>query len=654
VSFDSTVDLRPVVHDIDTMPTTTHTRLPGDSVAPGPPSARNELLARRRRITHALLVTFVVLGGVAYLPSMWAAIQVEAWWIAIMDTAVYGVVVYAFLHRGLDHRIRAGIVVGAAALLGVTLSAALGPNGAGALWLCAVPVLTALLFGRRETVWSLVLVAAVLAVVAALRAADLVAWEMTPGGVLLWLVIAGNTALIAGGLGVAVATLIGGLTEAAERTERYGAALAREQEALLEANDRLQRASQERARAEARLRQSEKLTAIGTLASGIAHDMNNLLVPILGGAELLRSEERDETSERARILDETINAARAAGDLVGRILSFSRPRGEGRTTIDAGSAFRDSARLLQAAIPPDVELTFRADPEAGAVVLSAAEVHQIMLNLGGNAAQAMPEGGRLVIAVDPVPYTGPAATAELPAVEESAPYGFVRLSITDTGVGMDEETMNRMFEPFFTRSRGRGRQAEGHGIGLATVYGIVTSAGGFIIPHSQPGAGTTMEVFLPRAARSASPTVAGRSAAATSAAPVARGRGERILVVDDDPDVLLLAGRILERAGYRPEAAGGADAALRMVHGDRTFDLVITDLDMPGTDGLELTRALHAHDPDLPVLLMSGLVDAELRRRAEHASFHTVLSKPFGMDDLVSAVAAGLALHKDHARPDRD
>lgn len=616
-----------------------HAPTAGTAGSATPLPAATELRGGRRRITNALLGGLTVLGGVAYLPSVWAAVEIGVWSIVVMDTAVYATVVFAFIRRDLDDGLRGGAAVGAAALLGLTLSVVFGPNGAGALWICAVPVLTALLFDRRATIWSLVFVAVALGAVAALRWADLVAWEQTPGGTLLWLLIAGNAILIAGALALAVSALIAGLTEAADRTERYGAALMREQEDLLEANALLEQAIRERARAEGRLRQAEKLTAIGTLASGIAHDMNNLLVPILAGTELLRADARDLGEARTEVLERTHTAATAARDLVQRILAFTRPASEDRTPLVATTVFREAARLLQASLPQEVELVFRGDPEAGAIVLSIAEAHQLVLNLGTNAAQAMPEGGRLTLTVDAVRASG-GPPAGVPVPESGR---FVRLMVTDEGVGMDEETLSRVFEPFFTRRERASGGAQGHGIGLAAVHGTVSSAGGFIVPHSQPGAGTVMEVFLPRTRTSARTEEAAPEIASA-------GRGEGVLLVDDDEDVRFMGTRILERAGYNVVAADGAEAAVREIRSGASVDVVVTDLAMPDMDGLALAETLRAERPTLPVILMSGLIDDDVRLRASALDVRGVLLKPFGATDLPAIVASALGLSRTGSR----
>lgn len=596
------------------------------SPLPRPPRA--ELAARRRRITSDLLAGLTILGGLAYVPGVWAGVLVGQWWVVVMDTVVYAAIVITFLRRGLSDRTRALSVVGVAWVLGASLSLVFGPNGGGALWLCAVPVLTALLAGRRATIVSLVLVVLALGVVTVLRALDLLAWDVSPGGTLLWLIISGNVVLIAGALALAVTALIGGLTEAAERTQRYGAALAREQEALLVANEQLERALADRARAEARLRQTEKLTAIGTLARGIAHDMNNLLVPILGGAELLRAREPD-GSERAELLDRSLDAARTARDLVERILAFASPSGENRVPLDAAVAFKGAARLLHAALPPEVGLSFEAGADAGIVLLSQAEAHQIVQNLVTNAADAMPQGGQITLVVDSVRAGDQPADVAAPESNR-----FVRLTVADHGIGMDEETMRRMFEPFFTR-RPPSSAGSGHGIGLTTVYGIVSAAGGYIVPWSRPGAGTRMEVYLPHVDR---PVPIERP---ESSAPP-RAEGERVLLVDDDEAVRALVAHGLRSAGFEVQPAEGGEEALRRLGRGESFDVVVTDRLMPGIDGLELAQALRERYPALPVVIMSGIVDDELRARAAELDVHELVAKPLGIRDLPASIATAM------------
>ncbi|HET7321559.1 MAG TPA: ATP-binding protein, partial [Longimicrobiaceae bacterium] len=461
-------------------------RLP--SHAP-PGTAAHDLVQQRERIARVLLGSVAALGLVAYIPSIWLSAQVGAWAIAALDTVAYATIVAAFLYPRAGYRARAGVLIGVSYALGLLLTLRFGPVSAGPLWLCAVPVLTAVLFDRRATVAALFLT------LAALLAAMLVAhlrpglWSATvPGMMGLLAVIASNLVLLATGLALAVSALVRGLRGSAERAEELAAELVAERLRLEDSNERLQAEMSEHAAAEARLRQAEKLTALGTLAGGIAHNLNNLLTPILMGVELMRSEK----SVDDELLDRMQEAAVGARQVVRQVLTFSRALPDARVPLDAAEAFGEAVALLRASLPPRVELQTRFAPELGAVSLAPADAHQIVLNLGSNAQQAMPEGGRLTLTADVVHGVAPGLDPQRE---------YLCLGVRDTGVGMDAETLARASEPFFTTKTA----GQGTGLGLATVHGIVMQSGGFITVTSEPGRGTTFEVALPEAPESATP-----------------------------------------------------------------------------------------------------------------------------------------------------
>jgi PAS domain S-box-containing protein len=388
-------------------------------------------------------------------------------------------------------------------------------------------------------------------------------------------------------------------------------------------------------RLEAQLRQAQKLEAIGTLAAGIAHDFNNLLVPILGSAELLKAEL---PAAAAPQLGDIIESARRARGLVAQILAVGRGIEAQRSALNLHDVISRLDRMLSAAGPVNVVIDYRL-PNVGAVLLSETEAGQIVLNLCTNAFHAMqPSGGTLIVALeeaagDRVPefqlMTGPLDAGRT----------YVRLTVTDTGVGMDERTLSRMFEPFYsTKAEGIGS-----GLGLAIVHGIVTAMGGAVAANSTPMRGTSISVFLPRV------TEAADSATATPDT-VPRGAGQFILVVDDEPAVRRVTARSLERLGYRVAEAASARDALALLD-EQPCDLLITDHNMPDGTGLELGAHASRRHPGLRMLLSSGLTDADTQRNLEQAGFSGFLGKPFEYSELARAVHLALSAprHGDHS-----
>jgi PAS domain S-box-containing protein len=368
-----------------------------------------------------------------------------------------------------------------------------------------------------------------------------------------------------------------------------------------------QQAEEERARLESQLRQAQRIQSLGTLAGGIAHDFNNVLTAIVGSAEIaMRALPADHRAQRS--LQHITQASARATDLIRRILTFSRRQEPQRSFVTLAPVIEEALKLLRATLPALVEIRTHFDPDVPGVLADATQVYQVVMNLGTNAAHAMgPSGGRLELRLETV--TADAGTSSLaPELREGR---YVRLSVCDTGCGMDATTRERIFEPFFTTKP----VGEGTGLGLSVVHGIMKSHEGAITAESQPGAGTTFRLYFP---------VAEAPAAATSAPPGdVRGQGEHVLYVDDEEALVYMTSRILERLGYRVTGFTDARQALEAVRarsGD--FDAVVTDLAMPGLPGLELARAIRALRPDIPLVLTSGYVrpaDVQALRDLERA-----------------------------------
>jgi signal transduction histidine kinase/CheY-like chemotaxis protein len=384
-----------------------------------------------------------------------------------------------------------------------------------------------------------------------------------------------------------------------------------------------------RQKLEDRLRQGQKMEAIGTLAGGIAHDFNNIVATILGNAELASHD-----ASPGHPVQESIAEIRKAGlrakGVVQQILAFSREAKPESRLIRLQEVLAEDEKLLRAAIPSGVELHFSVAPDIPDVLADPTQVHQILLNLCTNSWQAMQGGmGRIEIALDSATVDDEAAGSN----SELSPGRYARLSVTDTGAGMDEPTLKRIFDPFFTTKD----VGQGTGLGLAVVHGIMRVLGGAIEVASRPGRGTTFRLYF-RAAKA-------RPAAPSAAAGEARrGKGEHILFLDDEEALTFLTRRALERDGYRVSAFTETEKALEELRArPDAFDLVVTDLNMPGRSGLEVAKEIRALRPDLPVVLASGYVTKEVHAQARAAGVRDVIYKPNAVDELARTVGRVLA-----------
>jgi signal transduction histidine kinase len=383
---------------------------------------------------------------------------------------------------------------------------------------------------------------------------------------------------------------------------------------------------QERGALERQLHQADRLDSLGQLAGGIAHDFNNLLGVINGYAEFILAELPADHPCRSDVAS-IEQAALQAAALTRQLLIFSKLQPAQPETLDVNAVVTDTEHLLRRTIGEDIDIVMRLEPDLGGVTIDRNRLEQIILNLVVNARAAMPGGGQLTIQTATTSEHDQSWAAQrVPLVR------FVRLTCTDTGCGMPPEVAQRAFEPFFT-TKGIGK---GSGLGLATVYGAVSEAGGTVALWSEPGVGTRVTIDLPWA------PIRATSAAAVREVP--HGQGERILVVEDNDGLREIATRILTRAGYEVSAAATRDEALR-VSDDRDIrlDLVLTDVIMPGISAREFINAVHAARPGLPVILMSGYATDHARVGESLPRDFPMLTKPFQTVALLRQVSTSLA-----------
>lgn len=389
----------------------------------------------------------------------------------------------------------------------------------------------------------------------------------------------------------------------------------------------------EQRRLEAELRQAQKLEAIGTLAGGIAHDFNNILTAIFGFTELAQMEAGDNPTLR-HLLDQQLTAARRARDLVRQILAFSRRSEQEKAPLQISLLVKETLKLLRASLPATIEI--QADITSTATILAdPTQIHQMLMNLATNAFHAMEEqGGRLTITLDETDLDHEEAKTFAPHLP---PGRYLRLAVSDTGGGIEQEILDKIFEPYFTTKEA----GKGTGLGLAVVHGIVRGHGGSIRVQSKPGVGSTFTVLLPIA--SSEETRAHPTAADASPHAAAPARA-RIMVVDDEESVRFLLQEFLARAGHRPTSFASPKTALEAFRrSPAAWDMVITDLTMPGGTGLDLASQLRAIRQDIPIILCTGQSERVDAERLAALAIDASLRKPLLQQDLVRAVNRVLA-----------
>ncbi|MBD2343203.1 hybrid sensor histidine kinase/response regulator [Anabaena subtropica] len=376
---------------------------------------------------------------------------------------------------------------------------------------------------------------------------------------------------------------------------------------------------------EAQLFRTQRLESIGTLASGIAHDLNNILTPILAGAQLLplKFPDADErTQHLLEILE--INAKRGA-DLVKQVLSFARGVEGKRITLQLKHLIVEVAKILKETFPKSIEVSTDVPNNLWMVSGDSTQLHQVLMNLCVNARDAMPNGGKMTISAENLLIDENYARMNLEAKQGS----YIMVTVADTGVGISQENLDRIFEPFFTTKA----VGQGTGLGLSTVLGIVKSHGGFVNVYSEEGRGTTFKVYLPAVAGSETPTADNLL--------LPPGRGELILIVDDEPAIRDITKTSLETHQYQALVAGdGVEAIALYAKNADKISAVLVDIMLPVLDGLTTIRTLKKINPHVKIIATSGLISKNKLSEIVNTGANSFLAKPYTVNELL------LALHE--------
>ncbi|MDM8526148.1 response regulator [Desulfococcaceae bacterium HSG8] len=374
---------------------------------------------------------------------------------------------------------------------------------------------------------------------------------------------------------------------------------------------------------EARLRQAQKMEAIGTMAGGIAHDFNNILFPVLGYAQML-SDDIPKDSPFQSQLKEVIKGTLRAKNLVKQILAFSRHSDQKNKPLKIEIILKEVLKLSRATLPATIEIRQDIQNECGMVMADTTRIHQIVMNLITNAFHAMEDkGGTLTIALRKGDFT----RENLPAPELS-PGPYICLTVTDTGIGMDAATREKIFDPYFTTKEVN----KGTGLGLSVVHGIVKTYNGRIVLESEPGRGTSFQVFLPRVMSEAENKAGTQKISA-------RTGNERILLIDDEESITCMLRLMAERLGYQVTTHCSSTEALECFRsGPDNFDIVITDMTMPDMTGDRLSVELKKLRSDIPIILCTGYSEKIANHKAYEIGVDMVLMKPIVRNDLANAV----------------
>ncbi len=381
--------------------------------------------------------------------------------------------------------------------------------------------------------------------------------------------------------------------------------------------------------AEAQLRQSQKMEAVGQLTGGIAHDFNNMLTGIMGALDIIKRRlAAGKIDGLERFMDAaTVSAQRAAG-LTHRLLAFSRRQPLDRKPIDVRQLILDMRELLDRSLGEQIQLLVQPSPDCWAAVTDANQLENALLNLAINARDAMQEGGLLNIETHNLALSA----GEVPGLVAQGRQEFVAITVRDTGIGMPPEVLEKAFDPFFTTKP----IGQGTGLGLSMVYGFAQQSGGAVEVKSKPGQGTAITLYLPRSSEETKDQPSSRSG-------VPQGSGESVLVVEDDASVRLLVVEVLQDLGYSAVEAVNADTALARIRQHGRFDLMISDVGLPGTNGRQLAEMARERLPELKVLFITGYSAIAVNKSAFLAEGMDMITKPFDLEQLARKIREMLA-----------
>ncbi|MET0249865.1 MAG: ATP-binding protein [Sphingobium sp.] len=407
---------------------------------------------------------------------------------------------------------------------------------------------------------------------------------------------------------------------------------------LKEALEKLNTEVQERERAEASLRQAQKMEAVGQLTGGIAHDFNNMLTGVIGGLDVMRRRiAAGRIDDLDRFMDAATTSAQRAAALTARLLAFSRRQSLDSRPTDVNALILSLRDLLDRTVSEQIAVSIMTQETAPAALVDANQLENAVLNLAINARDAMPHGGTLTLATGAVTVDA----AECVAHPGIVPGDYVVISVSDTGVGMDDALLEKVFDPFFTTKP----IGQGTGLGLSMVYGFAKQSRGQVRITSHPGEGTCVSIYLPVAQdRVEAPK-------ADAAQAVVRGSGQSVLLVEDDASVRMLVRDLLEELGYVAVEAADAQAAVDIFATGAQFDLMISDVGLPGMNGRQLAEIARRHLPALPVLFVTGYAENAAIRSGFLGTNMQMITKPFQIDSLAARIGEMLSVKEGQSDP---
>lgn len=582
--------------------------------------AKHSLQYWREEIFLGVSITFLLFGLFVYIFSIIACIKGNLIFVAIFDTTVYISMLIIILNSKIPFQIKVSSVLTVLYLLGVILLISLGEEGVGYLWLFALPVLAGILRGLKAAIISVALNIFTLMFIGLI----FIHFELFPASplqtynLLAWTSVSINFIFLNAIVAIPLGVILGGLDTALQKQSKLTEDLNQEREALQRSNVKLKNEIDQKKQLRKELYQAQKLESIGTLAGGVAHDFNNILTVIIGFSQIMLNQ-TDQTDPNYKNLENIYESAKRASKLTKQLLLFSRKQNMQSKPIDLNQTLSRLNKMLNRLIGEDIQMHHNLAENLNMINADEGQIEQVITNLAVNARDAMPEGGDLTISTKNVTIDQKEATT----TSHKKTGRFVKLTIKDTGEGMDKNTQEQIFDPFFTTKA----HGEGTGMGLSVVHGIIKKHKGHIEVSSKPGEGTSFDIYLPALLKNKAHK---QNNSKEETFDQYSGQGQTVLLVEDETQVLKYLQSILNNYGYKYLSAQSGEEALEIfMNNKESIDLMISDVIMTGIDGVELADIIKNQKNKLPILLSSGYTDKKVSPSKITKKGYKFIQKPY-------------------------
>jgi len=576
----------------------------------------------REQVFLAISLSMLFFGFFAYIFSIFAAFKQNLIFVLVFDTILYIVAIFVVFNNKITIHKRSHFFFFLLYLIGVIMLIDLGKDGAGYIWLFSYSIMTGIMLGLRAAIKTLIItfftfiILGIIFVYYQFGSSPLSQYDL-----LGWIALSINFMFLNVLMTMSIAVIVRGLTHSVTKQNQLTLKLVKEHDELLESNKKIRKEVDLKKQLQQQLYQSQKMEAIGQLAGGVAHDFNNLLTVILGYSDMLLQDRN--TPENLRgFIKEILDSGNRASDLTRQLLAFSRKQVLKVKIMNINDVVNTMEKMLIRLIGEHIDLIFKLDNDTGYIKADPGQMEQVIMNLCVNARDAMPSGGQITIKTSNENITKYTINESIKIPDGK----YICIKVSDTGQGMDNDTLSHIFEPFYTTKE----VGKGTGLGLSTIYGIIKQSNGFIEVSSELGKGSIFKILLPE---SNDDIISNTLTKVDSKELLGH---ENIIIIEDEMIVRNVLLAVLKDFGYQVISANNGDEGLELCKSMKTsIDLIITDIVMPKKNGLDFYKEISVFTPNIKILFISGYTDKvnEIRNMDVH-----FLQKPFHNIELLKKV----------------